>query len=402
MNINFHYFAVKAVALEAGFSENEAQRISMFSQFVDDFADDSVKIVKTIPPWAQHLAKKMGGYWLFTPVRTGFNGVLDYVDFLSYQSRMDITMPFHFIPSEPWAQINKNARENYRVKPAVLGDGSLISEFLYTAQDAILSEKEARDVSLMRIGMLLHTFADTYAHQNFSGDWGWENHAKLEQVINNTDDDDLTECFTGWAKDLPDANGEHDLEFSLLPSIGHANVITAPDDSYITFSMSQRVKKGDGYNLKTKERNNTILFCEAAKEMLRFLLCCNGQGPLDENKWASFEKCLRGGLLSSGRNHDLLSRHWMGCFEGHSFIEPCFFFNYNKKDVLENINSPTLQTVVDDAAGAADNELLLNLAVKHDISPIVYKNLSESYLRYSVEAYKIRDAAMNGGYVINC
>lgn len=37
MDITFHYFAVKTLALEAGFPGAEAQRLAAFSQFVDDF-----------------------------------------------------------------------------------------------------------------------------------------------------------------------------------------------------------------------------------------------------------------------------------------------------------------------------------------------------------------------------
>ena len=37
MDINFHYFAVKVLTVNAGFEESDAQLISSYSQFVDDF-----------------------------------------------------------------------------------------------------------------------------------------------------------------------------------------------------------------------------------------------------------------------------------------------------------------------------------------------------------------------------
>jgi len=37
VDISFHYFAVKTLALEAGFNNDEAQRIATFSQYVDDY-----------------------------------------------------------------------------------------------------------------------------------------------------------------------------------------------------------------------------------------------------------------------------------------------------------------------------------------------------------------------------
>lgn len=36
MNINFHYYLVKAMAIEAGLSEDEAQIVALTSQMVDD------------------------------------------------------------------------------------------------------------------------------------------------------------------------------------------------------------------------------------------------------------------------------------------------------------------------------------------------------------------------------
>ena len=37
MDISFHYYAVKSVALAAGYDEAKAQRIASFSEFIDDY-----------------------------------------------------------------------------------------------------------------------------------------------------------------------------------------------------------------------------------------------------------------------------------------------------------------------------------------------------------------------------
>lgn len=37
MDLNFHYFAVKTIARDAGFCENDAQLIAAYSQFIDDY-----------------------------------------------------------------------------------------------------------------------------------------------------------------------------------------------------------------------------------------------------------------------------------------------------------------------------------------------------------------------------
>ncbi len=43
MNINFHYYLVKAMAVEAGLSEDEAQIVALASQMVDDVTPDFFK-----------------------------------------------------------------------------------------------------------------------------------------------------------------------------------------------------------------------------------------------------------------------------------------------------------------------------------------------------------------------
>lgn len=43
MNINFHYYLVKALAIEAGLSEEEAQLLALTSQMIDDVTPDFFK-----------------------------------------------------------------------------------------------------------------------------------------------------------------------------------------------------------------------------------------------------------------------------------------------------------------------------------------------------------------------
>lgn len=73
MDINFHYYAVKTLAIHAGFDEECAQIIARYSQFVDDFTIYKTMVLDNVPTFARHLAKPYKGKWLFTPVTTGFD-----------------------------------------------------------------------------------------------------------------------------------------------------------------------------------------------------------------------------------------------------------------------------------------------------------------------------------------
>ena len=81
MDINFHYFAVKTIARFAGFSENEAQRIAGYSQFVDDYNPFLNYTFETIPDFmlgeTALVSKSDGGYTLKT-IQTGFPQTIDY------------------------------------------------------------------------------------------------------------------------------------------------------------------------------------------------------------------------------------------------------------------------------------------------------------------------------------
>jgi hypothetical protein len=71
MDINFHYFAVKAIACTSGFEEEEAQMIADYSQFVDDFNLYAYIWLSEVPEFARYLSKEiLPGLYCFNPVTT--------------------------------------------------------------------------------------------------------------------------------------------------------------------------------------------------------------------------------------------------------------------------------------------------------------------------------------------
>ena len=78
MDINFHYYTVKTLAVKAGYTDDEAQTIANYSQFVDDFTNYKYMLLSSVPDFARHLATKItGSVWLFNPVTTGFESWFD-------------------------------------------------------------------------------------------------------------------------------------------------------------------------------------------------------------------------------------------------------------------------------------------------------------------------------------
>lgn len=101
MNINFHYFCIKTLAVTAGFAPDDAQTLAAYSQFVDDFDKSNPMLFKTLPAFIQNsaLAKeiKIGPhqFWLFQPVPTGFPTWYDTALLSLPQNQTNIVTPFH-------------------------------------------------------------------------------------------------------------------------------------------------------------------------------------------------------------------------------------------------------------------------------------------------------------------
>jgi hypothetical protein len=357
MNLNYHYFAVKAIASKSGFAEDEAQIIASYSQFVDDFDLHEPIPLDDVPEFARYLATKIPFGYFFNPVTTGFDGFSQALLLLEKNQKWVLT-PFHFIPHKNIKQLPN--RRDWRVIPARMDTPSLIREMLLNAKNIFIKDRKLnRKVNLMRIGMLLHTFADTYAHQNFSGYWGWENHSRLDKVIDNITGKDITGSY------FPEVVHK-------LPSIGHLNVSTAPDDSNVTFSMHQRSSEKDDYTAYYS-RSNTKEFLTPSREIMNFLRSCLEQPPIEESVWNEFSKSLTKGFLTAERKGTPLEKHWKGIF-------PAMRFYYSKEEMLK-----AMLTLCDELFDGGVLEILYG----KEAFPI-FSTRSDAFFHYNVLADKTR------------
>jgi len=170
MDIEFHYWMTGIIAKEAGFSDEEAHIIAYSSQYVDE--NDVCLTIKN------KTSDKVYG-----------NFISQTMNILKPKDKLMRIYPvFHFVPGDPQA---KSARRR---------DGKM--HLLNTTPDNELANdlfsdafKATEDMRLYRIGIASHTYADTWAHQN----------------------------FVGWYDNF-NAIGEN-----ILPNIGHADAKHHPD-----------------------------------------------------------------------------------------------------------------------------------------------------------------------------
>ena len=140
MDIEFHYYMTYLIAARAGFDPDNARLLAHSSQFIDD-NDVVFEIDKGKPSaYRNYISQTMN---ILKPKRELFR----------------IYPLFHFIPGDP------------KAKTAWRKDGKM--HWLCTTPDSRNANAIMDDAlgsgNVYRIGIAAHGYADTWAHQNFTG-----------------------------------------------------------------------------------------------------------------------------------------------------------------------------------------------------------------------------------------
>ena len=203
MNAEFHYYSVYFLCLRAGMPEKRCSDIAFASQYVDN----------AIVTWEID----DDGFAYRTQVTQNYI-------FWDERTLKDIYLPFHFIPGVLEAARRQRVRDNAS-RWTVTPDAPLAKELLVAALGS------GDD---FRIGIALHSYADTWAHQHFSG--------RIEE---------------GNAVDPS----------SPLPPAGHLQALRAPDDAAGRWTDSRLLPEFSSVD-------NAARFREAARKIYRYLRTC--------------------------------------------------------------------------------------------------------------------------------
>lgn len=234
-------------------------------------------------------------------------------------ARRSMLIPFHFPPVAPLQQ----ATENVPVSPASMGDGSEVSNALATLQLSLAQGYGNRVSNLINLGMLLHVFADTYAHQNFSGSHSKPaNNYEIRNVERyyNPSDQTLYHDQTTRYQNLNAA-----MAYKRLSAIGHGTVGHAPDDTYVSFSLVHQNDQG-----KTYVRDNRDCFILAAEQiyaLLRLCLPSARQGPVWDSALAD---TIRKGFYADNDLEESMVAMW-------SLLFPQIEFEYNRMEIMSRL-----------------------------------------------------------------
>jgi len=246
MQEDFHYYCVGVLARAAGFNSEDALVVAYASQYVDD-ATESEQIPLEIK----------GGNLKFDPVRTAYDKLKpdQGLDALNWSAQKRIFIPFHFIPRTPF---DPRRPRNF----------TFVTEFDSIFARCLLEEavrEKDRTDRLCRIGVALHTYADTWSHAGFSGRRNEENDVERIELFDRSQE--------RWER-LKFEN----LMLDWLPQIGHAEAGLFPDLAFQKWRCT--TPSNDPL-----ERDNAKTFLEAAKCIYTHLCEMEKPGPAEDIPW---------------------------------------------------------------------------------------------------------------------
>ena len=317
MNINYHYYTIKTLAVAAGFVEDEAQRIAHFSQYIDDCVFPWMIITDTKPPpffYENNLVEdsKKDGLYKITVCSTGIN----ILNSISIPYQVHAVTPFHFIPLKSLPELKKEVKDSsrtiYRCVQAESKSGDnedlFINKLVNDVVNKFINNTDPlkRDEYLMRLGMILHTYADTYAHCNYSGLTGYENKSSVLRAFDKMHGKEMFEKL-----------------YTLLPHTGHVNIGHTPDICYYELKYEMKSCKSDIF---TVDRDNTSHFAICSENVLKLLCKITGKEPTLE--FEELQKKISVAQTVEKEEAKYLTPSWKKYFPG---IE----YHYKKTDYFD-------------------------------------------------------------------
>ena len=233
MQIDFHHAVTYVVARFAGFDHDRARIVAHSAQYVDDATNGGeIRFDNGAMYHRISSAHKM----------------LDYRN-LEALANHRAWIPFHFLPGNNGKQAHENVEGEF-INKIVCRPNSPVAQDMVAA--CIADRHKA--YGLHRLGIAMHVYADTWAHQGFAG----VNHRinEADRIhVDGEEDQGFCERIADFFADVIVGNA--------FP-LGHGSVLSYPDRPYLRWSYEncwgERV-----------ERDNPTDFLTAADYMCRVM-----------------------------------------------------------------------------------------------------------------------------------
>ena len=267
MNIDFHYGLIYVVSRLAGLPVDEAQIVAHSCQYVDDATTNGILEFADGETFERF---------------SSAHEMLDYKNLIDGQDRL-VWAPFHFLPGGQGDTLEEKAI----CRPD--------SEIARAMMRRSIEGKRANN-SLHRLGISLHVYVDTWAHQGFSGMKSDLNAVRSLQGDDH-DHNKWIDSLTGYL-----VKAGHNLQSDILDVIsklGHEAALHFPDMPWANWEY----ENGRGTKIVRKNLPDFIVAANMATKVV--------QGYINENVDYETESGLsveqRGALeklLGSNRSHD--------------------------------------------------------------------------------------------------
>lgn len=228
MQIDFHHGVTYVLARLAGFKHEQANIVAYSAQYVDDATNGG-----TI---------KFENRYMYRRIASAHK-MLDYRNSKQLANHR-VWIPFHFLPGNGGMKAGKNP-VGKGIKKMVCRPNS------YVARDmvkACIRDKE-KLYGLHLLGVTMHAYADTWAHQGFAG---------VNHEIN-----DASEIKKGGERDTSMIDKVLNFFIGEAYPLGHGSVLSYPDRPYLQWSYT------NDYLGKEIQRDNPKDFLQAADQMCR-------------------------------------------------------------------------------------------------------------------------------------
>lgn len=228
MQIDFHHATTYVVARDAGFEHEKADIIAYAAQYVDDAVSSGTV------------------YFDNGAVYNRISSAHKMLDPRNSQklANHEVWMPFHFLPGNGGLAAGKHPSDSFIDKIVCKPNSPVAQEMV---RDAILDHDRA--YGLHRLGVTMHVYADTWAHQRFAG---------VLHSINEVDDAEEIGNSNVFKKGL--AAVLRKILDDTIPPLGHGRAQTFPDMPFLKW----KYRNGQG---DVVTRDNTADFLEAADHM---------------------------------------------------------------------------------------------------------------------------------------
>lgn len=236
MQIDGHHGLTYVVARFAGFDAKDAGTIAYAAQYVDDATNDG-------------LIRFESGE-MYERIATAHK-MLDYRNSVQLADHL-VWIPFHFLPGNGGLTAGQSPDTlEHRLSDKLIctPDSHIAREML---KAAFLDQRRSR--ALHRLGIAMHVYADTFAHQGFAG---------ILHPVNA-----ITDLDSASHKTLIDHVRDKLVGFfvgAALP-IGHGAALSLPDQPTLKWSYT------DGHGQR-RTRDNLAIFRDAAQAMYKVLKC---------------------------------------------------------------------------------------------------------------------------------